>query len=63
MMMQLASEMMRPVSPVVGLVIIMAGFAKTSPLANVRRTWIPFYGRLGSVACGNDFYDVMSFQK
>ena len=38
MMMQLASEMMRPVSPVSSLVIIMAGFAKTSPLAIVRRT-------------------------
>ncbi len=41
MMMQLASEMMRPVSPVAGIVIIMAGFAKVSPLEVVRRTWIP----------------------
>lgn len=41
MMMQLASEFMRPVSPVAGVVIIMAGFAKASPLAVVRRTWIP----------------------
>ena len=46
MMMQLASEMMRPVSPVAGIVIIMAGFAKTSPLAIVRRTWIPCTGGL-----------------
>lgn len=41
MMMQFASEMMRPVSPVAGIVIIMAGFAKVSPMAVVRRTWIP----------------------
>lgn len=41
MMMQFASEMMRPVSPVAGIVIIMAGFAKASPLAVVRRNWIP----------------------
>ena len=46
MMMQLASEMMRPVSPVAGIVIIMAGFAKTSPMAIVRRTWIPCTGGL-----------------
>ena len=61
-MMQLASEMMRPVSPVAGIVIIMAGFAKTSPLAIVRRTWIPSYGRLDGVACSNDFREVRSFQ-
>lgn len=41
MMMQFASEMMRPVSPVAGIVIIMAGFAKVSPLEVVRRNWIP----------------------
>ena len=46
MMMQFASEMMRPVSPVAGIVIIMAGFAKVSPLAVVRRTWIPCTGGL-----------------
>ena len=63
MMMQLASEMMRPVSPVAGIVIIMAGFAKTSPLAIVRRTWIPFYGRLDGVLRSNDFREVRSFQK
>lgn len=41
MMMQLASEMTRPISPVAGVVIIMAGFAKVSPFAIVRRTLIP----------------------
>lgn len=41
MMMQFASEMMRPVSPVAGIVIIMAGFAQVSPMEIVRRTWLP----------------------
>lgn len=41
MMLQLASEMARPLSPVAGIVIIMAGFAKCSPLAVVRRTLVP----------------------
>ena len=46
MMMQLASEFLRPVSPVAGVVIIVAGFAQTSPLAIVRRTIIPCMGGL-----------------
>ena len=46
MMMQLASEFLRPVSPVAGVVIIVAGFAQTSPLAIVRRTIIPSMGGL-----------------
>lgn len=41
MMLQLASEFARPLSPVAGIVIIMAGFAKCSPIAIVRRTMIP----------------------
>ena len=41
MMMQLASEFLRPVSPVAGVVIIVAGFAGVAPLAVVRRTVIP----------------------
>ena len=39
MMMQLASEFLRPISPVAGVIIIVAGFAGVSPLAIVRRTW------------------------
>lgn len=41
MMLQLASECARPLSPVAGVVIIVAGFAGVTPLAVVRRTWIP----------------------
>ncbi len=41
MMMQIASECFRPISPVAGVVIIVAGFAGVSPLAVVRRTLIP----------------------
>lgn len=41
MMMQIASECLRPISPVAGVVIIVAGFANVSPMAVVRRTFIP----------------------
>lgn len=41
MMLQLASECARPLSPVAGVVIIVAGFAGVTPLAVVRRTWLP----------------------
>lgn len=41
LMMQVASECLRPVSPVAGVVIIVAGFAGVSPMAVVRRTWFP----------------------
>ena len=41
MMMQIASECLRPISPVAGVVIIVAGFAGVSPLKVVKRTLIP----------------------
>ena len=41
LMMQIASECLLPVSPVAGVVIIVAGFAKVSPLAVVKRNLIP----------------------
>lgn len=41
MMLQLASECARPLSPVAGVIIIVAGFAGVTPMAVVRRTWIP----------------------
>ena len=41
MMMQLSSEFLRPLSPVAGVIIIVAGFAGVSPLTVVRRTWLP----------------------
>ncbi len=47
MMLQLASEFLQPpVSPVAGVIIIVAGFAGVSPLAVVRRTWIPCFAGL-----------------
>lgn len=39
--MQFASEMLRPISPVAGVVIIVAGAARVSPLAVAKRTAIP----------------------
>lgn len=41
LMMQIASECLRPLSPVAGVVIIVAGFAGVTPMAVVRRTAIP----------------------
>ncbi len=41
LMMQIASETIRPISPVAGVVIIVAGFAGVSPMAVVKRTAIP----------------------
>lgn len=46
MMMQLASEMTRPISPVAGVIIIVAGFAGVNPLEIVRRTAIPCFAGL-----------------
>ncbi len=39
--MQFASGMMRAMSPVAGVIIAVAGAAGVSPMAIVRRTWIP----------------------
>ncbi len=41
LMMHTASEMLRAMSPVAGVVIIVSSFAKVSPLAMVKRTAIP----------------------
>ncbi len=41
LMMHTASEMLRAISPVAGVIIIVAGFAQVNPLQVVRRTWIP----------------------
>ena len=41
LMMHTASEMLRAISPVAGVVIIVAGFAKVNPLTMVKRTAIP----------------------
>ena len=39
--MQFASGMIRAMSPVAGVIIAVAGAAGVSPVAIVRRTWIP----------------------
>lgn len=41
LMMHTASEMLRALSPVAGVIIIVAGFAKVSPFAIIKRTAIP----------------------
>ncbi|HBN74135.1 MAG TPA: transporter [Sutterella sp.] len=41
LMMHTASEMLRAISPVAGVIIIVAGFAKVNPLTMVKRTAIP----------------------
>lgn len=41
LMMHTAAEMLRAMSPVAGVVIIVAGFAKVDPLTMVKRTSIP----------------------
>lgn len=41
LMMHTASEMLRAMSPVAGVIIIVAGFAKVNPLTMVKRTIIP----------------------
>ena len=41
LMMHTASEMLRAMSPVAGVIIIVAGFAKVSPFAIIKRTAIP----------------------
>jgi DcuC family C4-dicarboxylate transporter len=42
LMMHTASEMLRALSPVAGVIIIVAGFAKVSPFAIIKRTAIPW---------------------
>ncbi len=41
LMMHSAAEMLRAMSPVAGVVIIVAGFAQVTPLTMVKRTAIP----------------------
>lgn len=41
LMMHTASEMLRAMSPVAGVILIVAGFAKTDPLSMVKRTIVP----------------------
>ncbi len=41
LMMHTASEMLRALSPVAGVIIIVSGFAKVSPFDVIKRTAIP----------------------
>lgn len=43
LMMHTASEMLRAMSPVAGVIIIVAGFAKVNPLTMIKRTAIPCF--------------------
>lgn len=56
LMMNTASEMLRPVSPIAGVVIVVAGYAGLNPFAVVRRTLMPcligFITMLTTVALG-----------
>lgn len=56
LMMNTASEMLRPVSPIAGVVIVVSGYAGLNPFAVVRRTVLPcvtgFVTMLTTVALG-----------
>ncbi len=56
-MMQLGSEFLRPVSPVAGVIIIVAGFAGVSPLTIAKRNVIPcFAGLITALAAALIFF-------
>ena len=51
--MQFASGMLRGMSPVAGVIIAVAGAAGVSPMAIVRRTWIPMLAGMITVLVSN----------
>lgn len=51
--MQFASGMLRAMSPVAGVIIAVAGAAGVSPMAIVRRTWIPMLASMITVVVAN----------
>lgn len=51
--MQFASGMLRAMSPVAGVIIAVAGAAGVSPMAIVRRTWIPMLAGMITVVVAN----------
>lgn len=51
--MQFASGMLRAMSPVAGVIIAVAGAAGVSPMAIVRRTWIPMIAGMITVLIAN----------
>ena len=53
--MQFASGMLRAMSPVAGVIIAVAGAAGVSPMAIVRRTWIPMIVGMIATLVANQF--------
>ena len=51
--MQFASGMLRAMSPVAGVIIAVAGAAGVSPMAIVRRTWIPMIAGMITIIIAN----------
>ena len=51
--MQFASGMLRAMSPVAGVIIAVAGAAGVSPMAIVRRAWIPMIAGMITVLIAN----------
>lgn len=55
--MQFASGMLRAMSPVAGVIIAVAGAAGISPMAIVRRTWLPMMvGMVVTLICNQIFF-------
>lgn len=55
--MQFASGMIRAMSPVAGVIIAVSGAAGVSPMAIVRRTWIPMViGMIVTLVCNQIFF-------
>ncbi len=55
--MQFASGMLRAMSPVAGVIIAVAGAAGVSPMAIVRRTWLPMIvGLVVTLVCNQIFF-------
>ena len=54
--MQFASGMLRAMSPVAGVIIAVAGAAGVSPMAIVRRTWIPMIVGMAATLIANQIF-------
>lgn len=54
--MQFASGMLRAMSPVAGVIIAVAGAAGISPMAVVRRTWIPMLAGMVTTLVANAIF-------
>ena len=54
--MQFASGLLRAMSPVAGVIIAVAGAAGVSPMAIVRRTWIPMILGIITAIIANEIF-------